>query len=173
MTKKSIAFNCSNHSRRPKSKNNLNRKICVNHHVLESVKIKEKRALKIPLSPKAEKSFRSPFFFVSIINTGFTKEKCGEIFANPVGVKSIFGIKNQRFLVDYSRASNNRTYSKSQRSQSIHMLSIQIDTKSLELVINHQINNIKLSFFASHMKRSFPLCTFNRCCTVIRHSKVA
>ena len=36
------------------------------------------------------------------------------------------------------------------------MLSIQIDTKSLELV-----NNIKLSFFASHMKSSFPLCTFN------------
>ena len=36
------------------------------------------------------------------------------------------------------------------------MLSIQIDTKSLELV-----NNIKLSFFARHMKSSFPLCTFN------------
>ena len=30
------------------------------------------------------------------------------------------------------------------------MLSIQIDTKSLELVIYHQFNNIKLSFFASH-----------------------
>ena len=41
------------------------------------------------------------------------------------------------------------------RSHSIHMLSIQIYTKSLELV-----NNIKLSFFASHMNSSFPLCTF-------------
>ena len=28
------------------------------------------------------------------------------------------------------------------------MLSIQIDTKSLELVIYYQLNNIKLSFFA-------------------------
>ena len=36
------------------------------------------------------------------------------------------------------------------------MLSIQIDTKSFELVIYHQFNNIKLSFFASHMKSSFP-----------------
>ena len=52
------------------------------------------------------------------------------------------------------------------------MLSIQIDTKSLELVIYHQFNNIKLSFFASHMKSSFPFCTFNRCCTVIRYSRV-
>ena len=34
------------------------------------------------------------------------------------------------------------------------MLSIQIDTKSLELVIYHQFNNIKLSFFASQMKAS-------------------
>ena len=51
------------------------------------------------------------------------------------------------------------------------MLSIQIDTKSLELVIYHQFDNIKLSFFASHMKSSLPLCTFKRCCTVIRYSK--
>ena len=29
------------------------------------------------------------------------------------------------------------------------MLSIQIDTKILELVIHHQFNNIKLSFFAN------------------------
>ena len=40
------------------------------------------------------------------------------------------------------------------------MFSIQIDTKSLELAIYHQFNNIKLSFFANHMKSSFPLCTF-------------
>ena len=41
------------------------------------------------------------------------------------------------------------------------MLSIQFDTdKSLKLVIYHQFNNIKLSFFASHMKSSIPLCTF-------------
>ena len=52
------------------------------------------------------------------------------------------------------------------------MLSIQIDTKSLELVIYPQFHNIKLSFFASHMKLSFPLCTFLRCCTVIRFSRV-
>ena len=37
------------------------------------------------------------------------------------------------------------------------MLSIQIDTKSLELVIYHQFNNIKLSLCASHMKSSFPV----------------
>ena len=35
------------------------------------------------------------------------------------------------------------------------MLSNQIDIKSLELVIYHKFNNIKLSFFASHMKSSF------------------
>ena len=35
------------------------------------------------------------------------------------------------------------------------MLSIQIDTKSLERVIYHQFNNIKLPFFASHMKSIF------------------
>ena len=51
------------------------------------------------------------------------------------------------------------------------MLSIQIDTKSLELVICHQFNNIKLSFFAIHMKLSFPLCMFDRCCTIIRYSR--
>ena len=34
------------------------------------------------------------------------------------------------------------------------MLSIQIDIKSL--------NNIKLSFFAIHMKRNFALCTIIR-----------
>ena len=37
------------------------------------------------------------------------------------------------------------------------MLSIQIDTNNLELVIGHKFNNIKIksSFFASHMKLSF------------------
>ena len=34
------------------------------------------------------------------------------------------------------------------------MLSIQIDTKSLELVIYHQLNNIKLSLISSHIKSS-------------------
>ena len=34
------------------------------------------------------------------------------------------------------------------------MLSIQMYTKRLELVISHQFNNIKLSFFASHLKSS-------------------
>ena len=29
-----------------------------------------------------------------------------------------------------------------------------------------------MSFFASHMKSSFPLSTFDRCCTVIRYSRV-
>ena len=46
------------------------------------------------------------------------------------------------------------------------MLSIQIDTKSLKLVIYYQFNNIKLSLFASHMKSSFPLCR------IIRYSRV-
>ena len=49
-------------------------------------------------------------------------------------------------------------YSLIKRSHPINMLSIQIDTKSLELLISHQSNNIKLSFFASPMKSSFPLC---------------
>ena len=31
------------------------------------------------------------------------------------------------------------------------MLNIQIDTKSFELVICHQFNNIKLSFFANYV----------------------
>ena len=42
-------------------------------------------------------------------------------------------------------------------SQFIHLLSIQIDTLSLELVIYHQFNNIKLSIFASRKKRSFQI----------------
>ena len=50
-------------------------------------------------------------------------------------------------------------------SHSIQMLSIQINTKSLEFVI-HQFNNIKLAFFAHQMKWSFPICT------VIRYSRV-
>ena len=37
-------------------------------------------------------------------------------------------------------------------SHSIHMLSNQIDTKILKLVDQLQVNNIKLSFFASLMK---------------------
>ena len=60
----------------------------------------------------------------------------------------------------YSRVSNNRT---NQRSHSIHMLSIQIDTKNLELIIYHQFNNIKLSFFASHIKSKVPN---NRTCMI-------
>ena len=38
--------------------------------------------------------------------------------------------------------------------------------------LTFKFNNIKLSSFASHMKSSFPLCSFNRCCTVIRYSRV-
>ena len=54
------------------------------------------------------------------------------------------------------------------------MLSIQIDTISLELVIyvpsvqQHQI----VLLCKPYMKSSFPLCTFNRCCTVVRYSRV-
>ena len=51
-------------------------------------------------------------------------------------------------------------YSQIKKSPSIHMLSIQIDTKSpFKLVIQHQLNNIKFSLFANHLKRSFPSCT--------------
>ena len=39
-------------------------------------------------------------------------------------------------------------------SHSIHMLSIQIDTKSLELIL--EFNNIKLSCFESLIVGSFP-----------------
>ena len=59
----------------------------------------------------------------------------------------------------YSRVSDNRTLSK--KSNSTHMLSIQIDS-------HHQFNDIKLSFFASHMKRNFPLCTDIRYSRVLR-----
>ena len=38
-------------------------------------------------------------------------------------------------------------YDQIKMSHSIHMLSIQIDDKSFELVIRHQVNSIKLSFF--------------------------
>ena len=62
--------------------------------------------------------------------------------------------RHSNYLLDYSRVSNNRTFGLIKRSHSIHMLSIQIDIKSLELVIHHQ------SFFASNMKSCFPLCTF-------------
>ena len=41
-------------------------------------------------------------------------------------------------------------------SHSIQMLSIQIDSKTTEIVIQHQINNINLSFFVG------------RTCTLIR-----
>ena len=54
--------------------------------------------------------------------------------------------------------SANRTctlYSQIKMSHSIHMLSIQIDTKSLELAINHQFF-MTLSCFESHIKMSFP-----------------
>ena len=49
-----------------------------------------------------------------------------------------------------SEVSNNQRHS-------IYMMSIQIDTKALNW------NNIKSSFFKSHMKRNFPLCMFNIC----------
>ena len=42
-------------------------------------------------------------------------------------------------------------------SHSIHMLSIQIDAKTIE----HQCHNTKLSLFTSHMKRLLD-CTFMR-----------
>ena len=57
----------------------------------------------------------------------------------------------------YSIVSNIHTFVLlNQKEHSIHMLSIQIDAKSLELIIYHQFNNIKLSFFAIRMKLSFP-----------------
>ena len=37
------------------------------------------------------------------------------------------------------------------------MLNVQIDTKSLEMVIPHQFNNIKISFFAGQMKKTFQM----------------
>ena len=66
-------------------------------------------------------------------------------------------------IVNYSRVSNNLTlhvYGQIKRSHSIHMLSIQIDTKTVELVIHHQFNNIKLSSICKLYKREFSM--FNR-----------
>ena len=57
------------------------------------------------------------------------------------------------------------------RSHSIHMLSIQIDTKTVELVIHPQFNNIKLSSICKLYKREISM--FNRCCTVMRYSRVS
>ena len=37
---------------------------------------------------------------------------------------------------------------------SIHMLSIELIPKSLELIIHHQFNSIEVSFFASNIKQS-------------------
>ena len=48
-------------------------------------------------------------------------------------------------------------------SHSIHMLSIQIDSKSFQL-------NFSLTT-SLQTKRSFPFCAFDRCCTVIRSKK--
>ena len=62
-------------------------------------------------------------------------------------------------------------YEQIKRSHSIHMLSIQIDTKTVELVIHHQFNNIKLSSICKLYKREFSM--FNRCCTVMRYSRVS
>ena len=41
------------------------------------------------------------------------------------------------------------------------------------MVIHHQFNNIKSSLLTSHMKESFPSCTFKRCwcCMVIRYCR--
>ena len=62
----------------------------------------------------------------------------------------------------YSRISNNRT------AKSKGVIPFTCWAFKLILVIYHQFNNIKLSFLASHMKSSFPLCG-----TVIRYCKVA
>ena len=77
-------------------------------------------------------------------------------------------------IVNYSRVSNNLTlhvYGQIKRSHSIHMLSIQIDTKTVELVIHHQFKNIKFSSICKLYKREFSM--FNRCCTVMRYSRVS
>ena len=50
------------------------------------------------------------------------------------------------------------------------MLSIQIDTKSLDLGIYHQFNNIKFSFFCKPYEIEFSIMYV--CCTVIRYSRV-
>ena len=50
-------------------------------------------------------------------------------------------------------------YIQIKRRHSIHVSSIEIDTKDLELVICYKFNNNKLSFFTSHTKLSFPICT--------------
>ena len=42
-------------------------------------------------------------------------------------------------------------------SHSIYMLSIQIDTKSLEFVIYHHFNNIKLALFFKPYEREFSI----------------
>ena len=41
------------------------------------------------------------------------------------------------------------------RSHAIHILSIQIDIRVLEMLRYNQVKNIKMSFYASHMKQSF------------------
>ena len=40
------------------------------------------------------------------------------------------------------------------------------DTKIIELAFNNISTTTNCPFLASYMKRSFPVCTFKRCCTV-------
>ena len=73
------------------------------------------------------------------------------IAALKIGVKTITNMHS-------SACTNNRTCTAKSNKMShfIFMLNIQIDTKALELVTHYLFDNIKLSFFASHMKKSFP-----------------
>ena len=49
------------------------------------------------------------------------------------------------------------------------MMSIQIDTKSLELIICHQHQHHQIVLLCKHYEFESFIITFNRCCTVIRY----
>ena len=42
---------------------------------------------------------------------------------------------------------------------------------AFKLIQNDQCSRIRTSFFASHMKRSYPFCILERCFTIIRYSR--
>ena len=74
-----------------------------------------------------------------------------------------FSWKILNFSKIFSKASNNRTWV------------IPFTFWAFKLIpkaLNWVFNNIRLSYFANNMKRSFPRCIFKRCCTVIRYFRI-
>ena len=79
--------------------------------------------------------------------------RCHKTFFLPQKFQYLHREKEKKSEAQFSQYCT--MYGQIKMSHSIHILSIQIDTKRLELSIYHQFNNIKLSFFASPIFASF------------------